>query len=132
MMRKSTYLLLSLALVVVLLMGGLQSAPTLAAGPTKAPTPDFPISLELDGIIQTLTTTQLLLSDGTSFKVVESTKVDANLQTGAQVTVVAEFDTDEFIAKSITASSAADTSNGGNGQGNGGNGQGNGGNGQGN
>jgi hypothetical protein len=131
MTRKFTYVLLTLSLIGALMVTGLQSTPAHAEGANTTDS-DFPVSLEINGTIQTLTATHLVLADSTTFAITKKTQIGSGLKSGALVAVVAEFDSDAFVAKSITAISASDGSTDnnnaandpGNGNGNG-NGQGN-------
>lgn len=68
---------------------------------------DFAVTVEITGVIQSLSGTELVLVDGPTIKINRGTKqISPNLKVGMAVLVVAEVDESEFIAKSITAINA--------------------------
>src|SRR5260221_13747652 len=98
MSQKLIYLVLSGLLMLVLLLTGLQTAPrsTYAAEPSATPESDFPVSVETTGIIQSLSKDQIVLADGSAFKIDTKTKLPKTaLQPGITVTVEAELDSEE-------------------------------------
>src|SRR5258708_1393863 len=140
MSRKSALITITALLAIMMIMMNLQTIPSQAAGPSATPGSDIAVTVEFTGTIQSLTTDELTLSDGSSFKITPATKVPGTALTlGMTVTVSAEVDDEDFVADSITIGapvdntsvgtpSPTDDGNGhGKGQGGKGNGQGKGG-----
>jgi hypothetical protein len=106
MSRKTPLVLISLFLVLTLLVSGISMTPA------SAQDDDFPVSVELSGVIQSISSTQLVFTNGTTVKINRGTKdIAPGLKSGMAVTVVAEMDDEQFVAKSIqvAASSAVTT-----------------------
>src|SRR5260370_5487099 len=113
MSRKPIFLALSSFLMFILLLTGLQTAPraTFAAEPSATPDSDFPVAVETTGIIQSISTNQIVLADGSAFKIDATTKLPKTaLQPGMTVTVAAELDSEELVASSIRIGDGSDTS----------------------
>src|SRR5215475_5854482 len=113
MSRKSIYLALSGLLMFVLLLTGLQTVPrsTYAAQPTATSDSDFPVAVETTGVIQSISRDQIVLADGSTFKIDDKTKLPkTTLQPGMTVTVEAELDSEELVAASISIGDGSDSS----------------------
>src|SRR5258708_27464757 len=113
MSRKPIFLALSSFLMFILLLTGLQTAPraTFAAEPSATPDSDFPVAVETTGIIQSISANQIVLADGSAFKIDANTKLPKTaLQPGMTVTVAAELDSEELVASSIRIGDGSDTS----------------------
>jgi hypothetical protein len=106
MSRKSTFTILTALLLFVLALSGLQSQPIRAQGDS-----DFPVLMEITGTIQALSAKQLTLTDGSIIQITKDTQMpSAKLKAGVDVVIEAEFDTDEFIAHSITIDDGSEES----------------------
>jgi hypothetical protein len=104
MSPKHPRLLISLFFILALLFASMPVTPANAEGD------DFSVTVELTGVIQSISSTQLVFTNGTTVKINRGTKnIATGLKSGMSVIVVAEMDDDQFVAKSIqiTASSAA-------------------------
>lgn len=99
MSRKRLLSFVSLALILTLVFA------TLPALRVNAEDSDFPVTVELNGVIQSISDTQLALTDGTLIKINDVTKdIAPGLKAGVAVTVTAEMDDEQFVATSIQVS----------------------------
>ncbi len=110
MSRKSTFTVLTALLLFVLAVPGLQERPVRAEGDsTPAPGSDLPVYMEITGTIQALNARQLTLTDGSVIQITKDTQITPpKLKVGMAVVIEAEFDTDEFVAHTITLADAAE------------------------
>ncbi len=105
-MRKGIVIVISALLAITLLGSSLQTTSVNAQGPNN----DFPVSVELTGVIKTITATALTLTDDTSVKINAHTSgVSADLKPGVTVTITAELDDEDFVATSIVLGIATET-----------------------
>ncbi len=102
MSRKNLLLTIAALLMISLSAISLQSAPVWAQSPTTpAPkTGGFSLKLKIVGVVHTLTATQLTLADGTVIEL-KGLKLPANVTVGKTVTIFAEVDDNQFVAKRI-------------------------------
>ncbi len=106
-MRKVTLIIISALLVVALFGLSAQTAPTRAEG---QPSSDFPVAVEITGVIQTITVSQISLTDGTVFKINKQTKgLSSDLTAGVTITVTAQLDDEDLVAMSIVLGEASDS-----------------------
>src|SRR5213595_3154051 len=108
MSRRTILAALSVILVVVLMLGGMAPTPTQAAKPSSTPT-EVPVTMDVTGVIQAITGTQITLTDGTVVKLTHDT-TGPTVQVGQTVTITAELDGEDLVAVSITLGSGDDTS----------------------
>src|SRR5258708_6344227 len=110
MTRKLSFLSLTLLLSLVLVRQSAQSTTVRAAAPTPAATSDFPVSVQLSGVIAAISKSQLTLTDGTVVTLNKQTQSDGKpLKVGQTVTIVAEVgDDDGLVALSIQQGTPAD------------------------
>src|SRR5258706_5349946 len=98
-MRKTTSILLSVLLVLLVLGMSAQNVPAYAQGGPKS---DFAVSVDISGVVQSITASALTLTDTTTFKITKNTNgVSSDLQPGVTVTVTAgvdEQDEDNLVA----------------------------------
>src|SRR3954447_14696906 len=108
MSRRSVFLTITLLLITVLMLGGVATVPTLAAGPSKTPTSELPVLVDITGTIQSITSSQLTLTDGTVIKLTGQVKT-SDLQVGQTVTISAELRGEDLVATAINAGTGDDT-----------------------
>jgi hypothetical protein len=128
MSRKNPLIFISLSIVAALVFASVH------VNPVKAQDDAFPVTVELTGVIQSMTSTQLVLADNTPIKIVPATDLASGLSAGAKVVVVAEFDDEQYVAQSVqiavgsssTSTLPSDDDKGNNGKGKGKNGKSNG------
>jgi hypothetical protein len=95
MSRKNPLIFISLSIVAALVFASVH------VNPVKAQDDAFPVTVELTGVIQSMTSTQLVLADNTPIKIVPATDLASGLSAGAKVVVVAEFDDEQYVAQSV-------------------------------
>ena len=110
MTRKLSFLTLTLLLSLLLVSQSAESTTVRAAAPTPAATSDFPVSVQLSGVIAAISKSQLTLTDGTVVTLNKQTQSDGKpLKVGQTVTIVAEVGEDDgLVALSIQQGTPAD------------------------
>src|SRR5258707_9380847 len=102
MLRKISLLSILLLIFTMVALGG-QAAPSYAAAPTAEATDDFSVTMQLTGAIAAFSKQGLSLSNGTSVTINSQTSGPISaLKIGQTVTIIAEVNDDELVAKSIT------------------------------
>src|SRR5260221_9603816 len=102
-MRKAKTIPVFLSVILLLLFMGMSSLynPALAQGGDTSKN-DFSVSVDITGVIQSITNTTLTLEDGSTIAINNDTKgVSSDLQPGVTVTVTAELGDEIPVALSI-------------------------------
>ncbi|MCC7447350.1 MAG: hypothetical protein IT324_08045 [Anaerolineae bacterium] len=98
MLRKGLLIVLVTVLIGVLAIGGLATTPAHAQNPTG----DFPLTVEMTGVIQSMTPNQIVLTDGTPIFLSPSSIIPATLQIGQTIIVSAQIENNQLIANIIS------------------------------
>jgi hypothetical protein len=105
-MRKTTLIIISALLTLAGVGTGMQSNPANAQGGSTPPN-EFPVSVQVTGVIQSITATELTLTDGSVIQINSTTQgLSPALRRGVTVTVVAAVEGDVLVALSIAAGDA--------------------------
>jgi len=98
MLRKGLLIVLATVLIGILAIGGLATTPVRAQNPTG----DFPLTVEMTGVIQSMTSNQIVLTDGTPIFLSPSSIIPATLQVGQTIIVSAQIENNQLIANIIS------------------------------
>ncbi len=105
-MRKAILVIIAALLALTLLGVDAQVNSVEAQG---GPSSDFPIAVEVTGEIATINANQITLTDGTSARITPATKgVSTALKKGLIVTITAELEDNDLVAKTIIVGAPAE------------------------
>lgn len=99
MTRKPLLSLFSLSLVLLLMLSGL---PLKIHAQDTTEANEYPVSIELTGVIQSIKGNQLTLTDGTVVKIGHDTTGADGLKAGDSIVITADLDDEDLIAVSIS------------------------------
>jgi hypothetical protein len=109
-MSRKNKVLFSVILLIIMSFGLIfQSIPSHAQAASSSTPEDFPVGVKLTGTITALTSKSISLDDGSTVTVNKATEgLDADIKVGVLVTISAEVDDEELVAKSISLGQPTD------------------------